>query len=47
MELIGLMVIGGFMLFLIVANAVKMAVKEALNEFKESIVEEFNLTWFI
>lgn len=35
--------IGGFVLFLIIAGAVKMAVKEALYEFKEDIVKEFNL----
>lgn len=38
-----LMVIGGFILFAIIACAVKMAVKEALHEFKEEIVKEFNL----
>lgn len=46
MEAFGLLilfVIGGFILFLIIAGAVKMAVKEALYEFKEDIVKEFNL----
>lgn len=33
----------GFVLFLIIASAVKMAVREALYEFKEDIVKEFNL----
>lgn len=36
-------ILGGFLLFFIIANAVKMAVKEALREFKDEIVEEFNL----
>lgn len=36
-------VIGGFILFLIIASAVKLAVKEALNEFKEDIMKEMNL----
>jgi len=35
--------IGGFILFLIIAGAVKMAVKEALYEFKEDIIKEINL----
>jgi len=30
-------------LFLIIVNAVKIGVKEALREFKDEIVEEFNL----
>lgn len=34
--------IGGFILFLIIACAVKMAVKEALYEFKEDIIKEIN-----
>ncbi len=34
--------IGGFILFLIIACAVKMAVKEALFEFKEEILKEIN-----
>jgi hypothetical protein len=34
---------GGFFLFIIIAGAVKMAVKEALYEFKEDIVKEFDL----
>ena len=34
--------IGGFILFLIIAGAVKMAVKEALFEFKEEIIKELN-----
>ena len=34
---------GGFALFLIIAGAVKMGVKEALHEFKGEIVKEFNL----
>jgi len=38
-----LFAICGFILFLIIAGAVKMAVKEALYEFKEDIVKEFNL----
>lgn len=38
-----LMAIGGFTLFIIIACAVKMGVKEALHEFKEEIVKEFNL----
>lgn len=40
---IGLIVIGGFALFAIIAGAVKIAVREALHEFKEEIVKEFNL----
>ena len=39
----GLLAIGGLVLFIIIAYAVKMAVKEALYEFKEEIVKEFNL----
>ena len=35
-----MLVVGGFILFLIIANAVKMAVKEALSEFKEYIMKE-------
>ena len=35
-----MLVLGGFILFLIIANAVKMAVKEALSEFKEDIMKE-------
>lgn len=34
--------IGGLILFLIIAGAVKMAVKEALFEFKEEIIKELN-----
>ncbi len=34
--------IGAFILFIIIANAVKMAVKEALFEFKEEIIKEIN-----
>jgi len=37
-----MLVIGGFILFLIIAGAVKMAVKEALSEFKEDIMKELN-----
>lgn len=36
-------VIGGFFLFVIIAGAVKIAVKEALDEIKEDIIKEFNL----
>ena len=39
----GLIAIGGLILFIIIAWAVKMAVKEALYELKEEIVKEFNL----
>ena len=35
--------IGGFLLFIIIACAVKIAVKEALHEFKEEIAKEYNL----
>jgi hypothetical protein len=35
--------VGAVVLFLIIANAVKMAVKEALYEFKEDIIKELNL----
>lgn len=38
-----LVLVGGFFLFLIIAFAVKMAVKEALYEFKEDMVKEFDL----
>lgn len=34
--------IGGFILFMIIAGAVKMAVKEALFDFKEEIIKEIN-----
>ena len=37
-----MLVIGGYILFLIIAGAVKMAVKEALSEFKEDIMKELN-----
>ena len=37
-----MLVIGGVILFLIIAGAVKMAVKEALSEFKEDIMKELN-----
>jgi hypothetical protein len=43
MELWLMLFVGGFVLFLIIAGAVKMAVREALHEFKEEIVKEFNL----
>lgn len=42
MEL-GLFALGCFVLFLIIALAVKIAVKEALHEFKKEIISEFNL----
>lgn len=32
--------LGGFVLYLIIATAVKIAVKEALHEFKEEVVKE-------
>ncbi|HHX12683.1 MAG TPA: hypothetical protein GX731_07650 [Clostridiales bacterium] len=35
-----LVIIGGFLLFIIIANAVKIAVKEALHEFKDEILME-------
>lgn len=35
-----LVIIGGFLLFIIIANAVKIAVKEALHEFKDEIFKE-------
>ncbi|WP_019227987.1 hypothetical protein [Sedimentibacter sp. B4] len=35
--------IGRFILFLIIAGAVKMDVKEALYEFKEDVINEINL----
>jgi hypothetical protein len=47
LQIIGLLIIGAFALFVIVAGATKMAVKEALHEFKEEIMEEFNLKRFI
>jgi hypothetical protein len=40
---VGTIIIGGFFLFLLIASAVKMAVREVLYEFKEDIVKEFNL----
>lgn len=43
MEYIAFTIIGGFILFLIITWAVKIAVKEALIEVKEEIIEEFNL----
>lgn len=43
MRIVVMIGIGGFLLFIIIACAVKMAVKEALHEFKEEIVKEFNL----
>lgn len=43
MNILILAIIGGFFLFLIIAGAVKMAVKEALYEFKEDMVREFDL----
>lgn len=36
------LVIGGSILFLIIAGAVKTAVKEALYEFKEEVIQEIN-----
>lgn len=32
--------IGGFVLYLIIANAVKIGVREALSEFKEEIIKD-------
>lgn len=43
MEVIIMMIIGGIILFQIIAGAVKMGVREALYEFKEEINKEFNL----
>ncbi len=43
MEILIMAGIGGFILFLIIAGSVKIAVKEALYEIKEDIVKEFNL----
>lgn len=43
MGTIAMIVFGGLFLFIIISNAVKMAVREALYEFKEDIVKEFNL----
>jgi hypothetical protein len=37
-----LFAIAGFILFLIIAVAVKMAVREALLEFKDEIIKELN-----
>ncbi|MDF2952301.1 MAG: hypothetical protein K0S18_1884 [Anaerocolumna sp.] len=42
MEYLAFTIIGGFILFLIITWAVKIAVKEALIEVKEEIIEEFN-----
>jgi hypothetical protein len=44
MEIIAMIIIGGFILFLIITFAVKIAVKESLYEFKECIAKEFNLS---
>ncbi|MDF2474100.1 MAG: hypothetical protein K0R92_1507 [Lachnospiraceae bacterium] len=43
MEFLAFAIVGGFILFLIITWAVKIAVKEALTEVKEEIIEEFNL----
>ena len=43
MGTIAIVIVSGFILFLIIVNAVKIAVKEALYEFKEDIIKEFNL----
>jgi hypothetical protein len=43
MEILVMIGIGGFILFIIIVGSVKIAVKEALYEFKEDVVKEFNL----
>ncbi len=43
LEIIIYFIIGAFLLFVIIVNAVKMAMKEVLHEFKEDITNEFNL----
>ena len=43
MKIFAFIIIGAFFLFVIIAGAVKMAVKEALYEIKEDIIKEFNL----
>jgi hypothetical protein len=43
MGTIAIIVFGGLFLFIIISNAVKMAMREALYEFKEDIIKEFNL----
>ncbi|TCT17183.1 hypothetical protein EDC18_101481 [Natranaerovirga pectinivora] len=43
MEAIAFLFIGGLALFIIILLAVKMAMKEALQEFKDEIIKEFNL----
>ena len=40
--ILGLALVVGLILFLIIAGAVKMGVREALNEFKEDLVREYN-----
>lgn len=42
MWVIVLLIAGAFVLFLIIANAVKMGVKEALQEFKDDIIKELH-----
>jgi len=42
LTLLGLALIVGLILFLVIASAVKMGVREALNEFKEDLVREDN-----
>jgi hypothetical protein len=40
MEVAVYIFIGGFALYLIIANAVKMAFREALNEFRNDIIKD-------
>jgi|LGOV01.1.fsa_nt_gb hypothetical protein len=43
MEYLVMGLFGFGLLFIIVANAVKMGTREALQEFKDELVEEFNI----
>lgn len=43
MEEIMLFSLSAFIMFVVISNAVKMGTREALQEFKDEIVEEFDI----
>lgn len=42
-QIIAMIVVGVFVLYIIIANAVKVGVREALYDFKEDIIKDINL----
>ncbi|SHJ48878.1 hypothetical protein SAMN02745751_02692 [Dethiosulfatibacter aminovorans DSM 17477] len=43
MEYVAMGLLGFGLIFVIVANAVKMGTREALQEFKDELIEEFDI----